>query len=58
VDGKISTEYPAPVRLAPGRHGIGAGKAGYGGQFKLVWLKAGERQTLSFTLGPVPTPKK
>ena len=51
VDGKMSTQYPAPLRLTPGRHGIGAGRAGYGGQYKLVFLKPAERQTVSFTLG-------
>src|SRR5205085_106354 len=39
VDGKLQTQYPAPIRLTPGRHGIGVGKTGYGGQYKLVYLK-------------------
>lgn len=51
VDGKYASQYPAPLRVTPGRHGIGVGKTGYGGQYKLVFLKAGERQTVTFTLG-------
>ena len=51
IDGKLSTQYPAPLRLTPGRHGVGAGRAGYGGQFKLVFLKPAERQTVTFKLG-------
>lgn len=50
VDGKMNTQYPAPLRLTPGRHGIGVGRTGYGGQYKLVFLKPAERQTVSFTL--------
>lgn len=51
IDGKLNTQYPAPLRLTPGRHGVGVGRTGYGGQFKLVFLKPAERQTVSFTLG-------
>ena len=29
----------------------GPGRTGYGGQYKLVFLKPAERQTVSFTLG-------
>lgn len=53
VDGKPSTQYPAPMRLTPGRHGIGVGRTGYGGQYKLVFLKPAERQTVTFKLGEV-----
>jgi hypothetical protein len=51
IDGKVNGQYPAPLRLTPGRHGVGVGRPGYGGQFKLVFLKPAERQTVSFTLG-------
>jgi hypothetical protein len=51
IDGKVNGQYPAPLRLTPGRHGVGVGRTGYGGQFKLVFLKPAERQTVSFTLG-------
>jgi eukaryotic-like serine/threonine-protein kinase len=51
IDGKVNPQYPAPLRLAPGRHGVGVARSGYGGQFKLVFLKPAERQSISFTLG-------
>lgn len=51
VDGKIMARYPAPLRLTPGRHGVGVSRAGYGGQYKLVFLKPAERQTVTFALG-------
>jgi hypothetical protein len=50
IDGKMNGQYPAPLRLTPGRHGVGVGRTGYGGQFKLVFLKPAERQTVNFTL--------
>lgn len=50
VDGKPMKQHPAPLRLPPGRHGIGVARTGYGGQYKLVLLKPAERQTVSFTL--------
>jgi eukaryotic-like serine/threonine-protein kinase len=51
IDGKVNAQYPAPLRLTPGRHGVGVSRTGYGGQFKLVFLKPAERQSVSFTLG-------
>jgi hypothetical protein len=51
IDGKLNTQYPAPLRLTPGRHGVGVTRTGYGGQFRLVVLKPAERQSVSFTLG-------
>jgi hypothetical protein len=60
VDGKVSSEYPSLIHLPVGRHGIGVGKTGYGGQFKYVTLKGGDRETVTFSLGPSTpsTPKK
>lgn len=51
IDGKLMPQYPAPLRVTPGRHGVGVARTGYGGQYKLVVLKPAERQTVTFTLG-------
>jgi hypothetical protein len=66
VDGKQLLAYPKPAAVRAGVHGIGAGKPGYGGQWKQVKIEPGTRSVLRFTLtpsatkpaGPRPKPKR
>lgn len=58
IDGRFMTTYPAPMRVAPGRHGIGVSRTGSGGQFRSVVLKGGERQSVAFTFGGPSQPRR
>lgn len=49
VDAKKCT-YPDPIRTTPGKHGVGVSAKGYWGDWKLVTLRPGERQTVTFDL--------
>jgi hypothetical protein len=54
IDGKRMKSYPGPARVRPGRHGIGVARPGYSGNWKLVTLRRGQAETVSFTLTPAP----
>ncbi len=60
IDGKRAMQHPHPIRIRPGRHGVGASRPGFGGQWKLVNVVGGERETLQFALiaGAAPPPQK
>jgi hypothetical protein len=59
LNGQPMTAYPEPVALAPGTYGVGVGRSGYGGQFRQLVLKPGQKETVSFTLShPHAPPKK
>jgi hypothetical protein len=52
LDGKQMTQYPEPVAVRAGNHGVGISRRGFGGQWQLVAVAEGERKTISFTLQP------
>jgi hypothetical protein len=50
IDGKLGTNQ-GPFALKAGKHGIGVSAPGYGGQWELASVTAGQRTVLRFTLG-------
>jgi serine/threonine protein kinase len=52
IDSRAVTDYPRPVHLRPGVHGVGASRAHYGGQWKQVTVRAHEKATVTFALTP------
>lgn len=54
VDRKKMREYPEPMIIAPGAHGVGIDAEGCWGDWKLVTTKAGERTTVTFNLNKRP----
>jgi serine/threonine-protein kinase len=53
VNGKPMASYPDPASLPPGSYGIGVGRHGYGGQYRMIKLSKGEHTTVHFTLNAV-----
>jgi hypothetical protein len=54
VDAKKWDNYPEPLRVKEGKHGIGISKQKYWGDWRLVTVKAGERHEVQFKLTPRP----
>jgi serine/threonine protein kinase len=53
LDSRPMEGYPRPVPVRPGSHGVGASRARYGGQWKQVTVRPGEKATLTFKLSPL-----
>jgi serine/threonine protein kinase len=51
LNGKRMKSYPQASAVAAGTYGIGVARPGYGGQFKQLSLRPGQKETVTFTLG-------
>jgi len=56
IDSHLVSPAKQPYHHRPGAHGIGVGRAHYGGQWKQVTVLAGEPLSVAFTLTPVASP--
>jgi hypothetical protein len=58
LDGKAMSQYPNPVAVRAGVHGVGISRQGHGGQWQQVTVAKGERAELHFKVVPVAAAKK
>ena len=52
MTGQNLERYPETAHLSPGSYGVGVSSPGQGGQWRKVFVRAGEQQTVTFTLTP------